>query len=187
MPRAAPPLAALVLAVAPLAAQGGGALFPGDTARAPAFPTAVSLSLIAGVTAGQRATRIYAPTPGTPDIACDSVTCRTEHSLTSALGLGARLQTGISPRMGFRVGFAYSAPKRKLRIPTASATLTETEHIAVLRAEAILLWRLKAQVPVYFGAGGTVTRYSPGAVAPQGGAGPDGASDVGAVILVGID
>src|SRR5262245_56829296 len=155
---------AALLLVALAGAGGRGwaqaPLFPGDSLPQPAFPTALTVSVLALLSGGQRATRLYAPTVGVPDIACDTLVCRTEHLLTGSLGVSARLQVAISPRMGVRVGVAYTSPKRKVRQPSARSTITGTEHLNGVRAEALLLWRLKRQVPVYFGAGAALARRS---------------------------
>lgn len=162
-------------------------LFPGDSAQAPAFPTAITLTALGVMAGGQRATRTYPATPGFPDVACDSVTCRTAHSLTGAVGLGARLQAPLGPRLGFRLGVSYSAPKRKVRTQGAGGTFIGAEHLTLIRGEALLLVRLKPQVPVYFGAGAAMARYTPGAVAPASTPGPGATTEFGGAILLGID
>ena len=176
MPRAAVAAALLLVAAAPAAAQVP--LFPGDRAQPPAFPTALSVWGLAGF-GGQRATRRFIDLAD-PD--CDTIPCKSEHRLTGSLGVGARFQTGLSPRMGLRFGVSFSAPSQKARLTEPTRQTRVGDKLSAARGEVLLLMRLKPQVPVYFGLGIALARFSPGPVFGQ-----DGATEVGAALAVGFD
>ena len=169
-----------------LAALGGGRavaqVFPGDQARPPAFPAAYSVFLFGGAQAN-RATRIYnVGSPDPQDAACDSIDCRTVHGFAKAPGLGIRLQVPATPLTGLRVGLSYARPHRRVETRDGSEVLTTNEPVDLLRAELLVLFRLKRQAPVYFGVGGTAGHYSPGPVRTQ-----NAAVEFGGTFVVGVD
>jgi hypothetical protein len=169
--------AALVLcsaAAAPSRAQA----FPGDSAVAPAFPTALTLSALAGF-GGLRATQTYIDSS---DIDCDSVPCVSKHDIGGSLGLAARVQASLGPRMGLRMSVSYGAPRRKVSRTEPTQQSRFADRVGVIRAEALLLFRLKPQVPVFFGAGLAMASFTPGPVFGQ-----DGTLEFGAALAVGFD
>jgi hypothetical protein len=169
------PLALLVtIVVAPAAAQ----VFPGDVAPPPAFPTALTVAPLAGF-GGSRATRRWTDITD-PD--CDTVPCASKHSVGGSLGLAARFQMRLSPRVGLRFGVSYSAPHQKVSQTEPTRQTRIGDRVSVTRGEAMLLFRLKRQVPVFFGAGLAMATFSPGPVFGQ-----DGAVEFGTVFVVGID
>ena len=170
-------LALLLLAglfAQPSAAQG----FPGDEPKSPGFPTALTLSLLAGF-GGHRATRHWIDIAD-PD--CDSIPCASEHRIGGSLGLAARFQMNLGPRTGLRFGASYSAPRQKISRTEPTRQTRIGDRVSVTRGEALLLFRLKPRVPVYFGAGLAMASFTPGPVFGQ-----DGAVEFGAMLVVGID
>ncbi|HXI34321.1 MAG TPA: hypothetical protein VNH63_09590 [Gemmatimonadales bacterium] len=175
------PRAALLLV---LAALCGGRIaaqaFPGEQAPQPAFPASLTLFAFGGFQAN-RVTRIYGP-PDPLDAACDSIDCRTLHGLAKAPGLGVRFQFAATPRTGLRLGLSYENPHRRSETRDGSLTLNANERVQLVRAEFLLLFRLKRDVPVFFGLGGTATHYSPGPVRTQ-----NAVTEIGGAFSVGVD
>lgn len=169
------------LEVAPVLAAAQA--FPGEAPRPPAFPTALSAWVMVGW-AGQRSTRTYRVGPlDPPDPACDTnFNCHTEHLLTGTPGLGARFQTSLTVRTGIRFGLSISGPKRKLGGRKGLTVAIDTARLNLLRGEALFLFRLKQHVPVFFGVGGALARFSPGPVRSQ-----DDVTEYGGALAVGYD
>jgi hypothetical protein len=173
--------AALLLVVAALCAGRIAAqAFPGEPAPPPAFPATFTFFVFGALQANQ-VTRIYGP-PDPLDAACDSVDCRTLHGLAKAPGLGVRFQFAATPRSGLRLGLSYEHPQRRSETRDGSQVLNAKEHVHLLRAELLLVFRLKRDVPVYFGLGGTAARYSPGPVETQ-----TAVTELGGAFVVGVD
>ena len=162
------------LSAAPAGAQG----FPGDPPSAPAFPASVTISALAGF-GGHRATQRYIDSS---DVDCDSLPCVSEHHVAGSLGLAARIQMSLSPRVGLRMGASYAAPRRKISRTEPTAQSRIGDRLSQIRGEALLLFRLRPHVPVFFGAGVTVASFTPGPVFGQ-----DGTLEIGAAFAVGFD
>jgi hypothetical protein len=172
--------ALLVILAAPLPAAAQG--FPGEAPRPPAFPATVSLYVLGGWT-GNRALRTYdvgVPNPNDP--ACDTIQCRTLHGLGGAGGVGGRVQVPVTRRIGLRFALEVAGPKPRTSTLNGNLVRIADDRITALRGEALFLFRLRPQAPMYFGAGGTVTRWTPGAIP-----GHEQATDVGAAIAAGYD
>lgn len=158
--------------------------FPGDEPRAPAFPVAVALHVQAGWN-GARALRTYGVgNPDPLDPACDSVAarCQTVHGLSGAAGVTVRLQLPLSQRVGLRAGLSYSGPKPRVELLDGSQVRIGSGGVKTLRGEALLLFRLKPRVPVFFGVGGALARQNPGPAPGQ-----DTGVEYGGVVAVGFD
>lgn len=169
-----------------LAALGGGRagaqVFPTEGPPRPAFPAIITVYALGG-SQGNRDTRIYdvgAPDP--LDAACDSVDCRTINGLAKAPGLGVRLQLAATPRTGVRVGLSYQHPHRRVETRDGSLVLTANEAVTLLRGELLMLFRLKREVPVYFGLGATAAHFSPGPARTQ-----NAVVEYGGAFVVGVD
>lgn len=176
---------ALLLA---LAALGGGRaaaqVFPNDQASRLAFPVTFTVFLFGGFQA-YRVTRIYnVGTPNPNDASCDSIAgdCRTVNGLAGSAGIGLRAQIPVTARSGVRVGVSYSRPRRRVSTRHGSVVAVPDESVRLLRADGLVLFRLKPQVPVYFGLGATLASYRPGPVSTQG-----PVTEVGGAFAVGID
>lgn len=150
-------------------------IFPGDVPQPPAFPTALTLSATGAFGADLRAFRDYA------DTLCFPQLCHRTFAVTGGLGLAARFQAPIGRRTGLRLGVVVSGPKRKLQSANGTQLLI-TDRLSLLRGEMLLMFRLKPQVPIYFGAGPTFARFSPGPVPGQ-----NDITEVGVAGVVGID
>ena len=169
-----------------LAALGGGRaaaqVFPGDQTPPPAFPATYSVFVFGGAQAN-RATRIYnVGSPDPQDAACDTIDCRTVHGFAKAPGLGVRLQLPATALTGVRLGLSYARPHRRVETRDGSQVLTTNEPVDLVRAELLVLFRLKRQAPVYFGVGGTAGHYSPGPVRTQ-----NAAVEFGGTLVIGVD
>jgi hypothetical protein len=177
--------AALLLAL--LALGGGRAaaqVFPNDQAPHPAFPVTFTAFLFAGFQAN-RVTRIYnVGTPDPNDASCDSIAadCRSVHGLAGAPGIGMRAQFPVTARSGIRLGVSASHPGRRVSTRDGSQVVVPDESVTLLRADLLVLFRLKPQVPVYFGFGGTLASYTPGPVRTQA-----PVTELGGAFAVGID
>jgi hypothetical protein len=178
--RAAPLLLLALLGGGRAAAQ----VFPSDQAPRAAFPATVTLYVFGGFQ-GARVTRIYnIGTPNPVDAACDSTAndCRTIHGLGGAPGIGVRGQVPLTMRTGLRLGISVSHPGRRVTTRDGSQVSVPDEKVLLLRAEGLILFRLKPQVPVYFGFGGSVASYSPGPVRAQ-----QAVTEVGGTFAIGVD
>jgi hypothetical protein len=171
-----------------LAALGGGRaaaqVFPNDQAPRPAFPATFTL-FVFGAFQGDRVTRVYnVGTPDPVDAACDSAAgdCRTVHGLAGAAGIGVRGQFPLTRRGGIRVGISASHPGRRVATRDGVLVAVPGEAVTLLRVDGLALFRLKPQVPVYFGFGGSIGLYSSGPVRNQ-----DPVSEAGAAFAVGVD
>ncbi len=177
--------AALLLMLAALAGGRAAAqVFPQDQAPRPAFPVTFTPFVFGGFQAA-RVTRIYnIGTPDPTDAACDSTAgdCRTIHGVAGTLGVGIRGQVPVTARTGLRVGFSVSHPSRRVSTRDGSQTALSGGKVTLLRAEGLVLFRLKPQVPVYFGLGATFASYSPGPVRAQ-----DPVGEVGGAFAIGVD
>ena len=175
-------LGALVLALAaPLPAAAAQGL-PGEPPRPPAFPATVSLYLL-GTWAGDRMDRLYGvgfPNPNDP--ACDTLQCRTTHGFAGAGGVGARIQVPVTPRIGLRFALQVAAPKPRIETYGGKVVRVDDDRVSALRGEALFLFRLRPQAPMYFGMGGTVGRWSPGTVDSV-----EAATEYGGAIAAGYD
>ncbi len=175
------PVAALLVAVG----AGGAAAqaFPGEARRPSSFPTAVYAYLLGGWT-GDRAIRTYNEGQPIPpdDPACDSLRCRTVLGAGSAPGAGLRFQVPVSRRAGVRAGLSIAIPRAEVRTLDGSQVALGGDRIAQMRAEVLLLFRIKPQAPVFFGLGGAFARSNPGLAPAQ-----DNSTDVGGVVTIGLD
>ena len=169
------PLALLVTIVG---APAGAQVFPGDTAPPPAFLTALTVAPLAGF-GGSRATRRWTDST---DIDCTSAPCESKHGVGGSVGLAARFQFGIGPRVGLRFGVSYSAPHQRVSRTEPTRQIRIADRVSVTRGEAMLLFRLKQQVPVFFGAGLAMASFTPGPVFGQ-----DQSVEFGTVLVVGLD
>jgi len=80
------------------------------------------------------------------------------------------------------VGASATHPGRRVSTRDGSQVVVPPENVTLLRVDGEVLFRLKSQVPVYFGLGATFASYSPGTVPNQG-----PVTEVGGVFAVGID
>jgi hypothetical protein len=178
-------VALLLLFAALLGGRAVAQVFPNDQAPRPAFPAAFTL-FVFGAVQGDRVTRIYnvGLPPDPLDAACDSAAgdCRTVHGLAGAAGIGVRGQFPLSARSGIRVGVSASHPGRRVATRDGVLVAVPGEAVTLLRVDGLALFRLKPQVPVYFGFGGSIGFYSAGPVRNQ-----DAVNEVGAAFAVGVD
>lgn len=167
-------------AVLVLAATGplAGQIFPGDAAQPPAFPTALSVWALVSL-GGQRATRSWVDISD-PD--CMTTPCASDVRIAGSLGVGARFQSVLGPRVGIRLGASYSRPRQKVLRTQPTHQTNIGDPLSVIRGEALLLFRLKRRVPVFFGAGLAMASFTPGPVPGQ-----DAAIEVGTAFAVGFD
>jgi len=177
--------AALLLVLGALGTGRAAAqVFPNDQAPRQAFPSAFTLFVFGGFQAS-RITRIYnVHAIDSTDVRCDPIAddCRTIHGLAGAPGIGMRAQFPVTARSGVRLGFSATHPARRMTTRDGSQVLVATENVTLLRLEGLLLFRLKPQVPVYFGLGATLASYTPGPVHDQG-----PVTELGGAFAVGID
>jgi hypothetical protein len=179
-----PRAALLLLLAALLGGRAGAQVFPNDQAPRPAFPSTVTL-FVFGSFQANRITRIYnVHTIDPVDARCDSIAddCRSVHGLAGSPGIGMRAQFPVTMRSGIRLGVSATHPGRRVATRDGSQVVVPPENVTLLRIDGEVLFRLKAQVPVYFGFGATVANYSPGAAQNQG-----PVTEVGGVFAVGID
>jgi hypothetical protein len=182
MARAAHVVAALAVGCAGVAGVVGAQAFPGEAPRTSSFPSSVSVFLLGGWT-GDRAIRTYDegfPNPNDP--ACDSIRCRTVLGASSAPGVGLRVQLPVSRGTGVRVGLSFAVPRAKIRTLSGTQVRLRGDRVAQVRAELLLLFRIKPRAPVFLGVGGAFTRYNPGLAPAQ-----DNATDAGGVVALGLD
>jgi hypothetical protein len=163
-----------------LAAAGPAAAqeMPGELPPPVAFPTTFTGLVFFG-SEGRRATRVFVD-PLVPG--CDSAPCSSDQDLSGAPGLGVRLQTAVASRAGIRFGAAIAWTHYKIVSANGGSEYSPPDRIRLLRAEAALLFRLKPEVPVYFGAGVAIGQFTPGVVLDQ----PD-VTEFGGVLIVGMD
>src|SRR6266567_3282350 len=171
-----------------LTALGGGRtaaqVFPNDQTPRAAFPATVTLFVFGGFE-GARVTRIYnIGTPNPVDAACDSTAndCRTIHGLGGASGIGVRGQVTLTMRTGLRLGITVAHPGRRVSTREGSQVSVPDESVLLLRAEGMVLFRLKPQVPVFFGLGVGAASDSPGPVRAQ-----EAVTEVGGMLAIGVD
>ena len=167
----------VVLTACALLCAGSAAaqIFPGDVPKPPAFPTAFSFAGTGAFGADLRAYRDYA------DTLCFPQLCHRQFAVTGGLGLAARFQVPVGRRTGLRAGVVVSGPKRKLQSANGNQFLV-TDKLSLIRGEIFLMFRLKPQVPIYFGAGPTFARFSPGPVPGQ-----SDITEMGVGGVIGID
>jgi hypothetical protein len=179
------PRAALLLLLAALCGGRAAAqVFPTDQAPRPAFPSTFTLFVFGGFQAN-RITRTYNKGVIDPtDARCDSIAddCRSIHGLAGSPGIGMRAQFPLTARSGIRVGVSATHPGRRMTTRDGSQVLVAPENVTLLRVDGLILFRLKPQVPVYFGLGATLASYTPGPVHDQG-----PVTELGGAFAVGID
>jgi len=170
------------VAIAAAIALGAGSqaahaqIFPGEGPAPTAFPSAFSFSLLAAFAGDLRVTHTYV------DSAAACLPCTILHSTTGTMGLAVRYQMPIGPRTGVRFGATISGPKRKRRDINANQVLVESTRLRLFRGEMLLMFKLKPQVPIYFGVGGSVASFSPGPLAGQ-----QDITELGGAAVIGVD
>lgn len=173
-------LALLLLLGVVVPAGASAQAFPGEAPPPPGFPTALSGWALAGWS-GRRATRTYSADPTINDPACDATKCERLYLVGAALGIGLRFQTSLTPRTGVRFGVSISRPGRKVGLRNGLSLAIDTT-LSAIRGEALLLFRLRRQAPVFFGLGAALARFSPGPVVNQG-----DLTEFGGAIAIGYD
>lgn len=172
---------AVIALTGPTATAAAAQQFPGDAPRLPAFPLTVGVFGSASWS-GDRAIRTYdvgQPTPGDP--ACDTLRCQTTLGAGSAAGIGARFQVPVSRIAGLRGGLSLAWPAPRIATLDGSQVRTGTARVTQVRGDLMLLFRVKAQAPVFFGIGAAFARCNPGL------AGQDQSTDVGGAAAIGYD
>jgi hypothetical protein len=176
--------AVLVLCAALCGGRAAAQVFPNDQAPRAAFPATFTLFVFGGFQAN-RITRTYNKGTIDPtDARCDSIAddCRSIHGLAGSPGIGMRAQFPVTARSGIRLGVSATHPGRRMSTRDGSQVLVAPENVTLLRVDGLILFRLKPQVPIYFGLGATLASYTPGTVHDQG-----PVTEVGAAFAVGID
>ncbi|HET7790768.1 MAG TPA: hypothetical protein VFK78_08235 [Gemmatimonadales bacterium] len=168
----------LLLALAALARPALAQEMPGEQPPPAAFPTSFTAFVFLG-SEGRRATRVFID-PLVPG--CDVNPCSSDQDLSGAPGLGARFQTSVASRAAFRLGVAIGWTHYKIISANGGSSFSPPDRVRLLRADGVLLFRLKPQVPVYFGLGAAIGEFSPGVVINQ----PD-VTEFGGVVVLGID
>lgn len=160
----------IAVVLAPGAGQGQ-VQTPREAPRA--FQRSVSLSLALGFH-GTRAESVDSIDPRCP--------CLFEHSVGNGPHAALRFEEPVTRRTALRLGLDVSAPTHRLDL-NGERERTSRSHSTALRGEAAILFRLKANVPVFFGLGGVFARFNPSAVELQGGQ----VDEVGGLITIGYD
>ncbi len=158
----------LMLAVSPLVAQVGAR----STRRA-----AFTFNVTPFVGLGFRGRRA-ASDPG--DGTCTTGRPCIDHKIGSGPAVGADLQLPLTGNFGLGVTGSISRPKQ---VVCVRGNCSSRETVTALRGAAMLLLRLKARVPVYFGFGAAMFRFDPGAVVGQN----DTETEYGGVLVIGYD
>lgn len=102
-----------------------------------------------------------------------------DHKIGSGPAVGADLQMPLTGNFGLGLTGSISRPSRVVCFGNCSSR----ETVTALRGSAMLLLRLKARVPVYFGFGAAMLRFDPGAVVGQ----DDMETEYGGVLVIGYD
>ncbi|MDH3497886.1 MAG: hypothetical protein OER21_14085 [Gemmatimonadota bacterium] len=167
--RVVPAALALLIGLAsvPLAAAQGQV----RRERPTAFPLQVVPFLSLGFGGGKRA--VEAPSSG-----CVGADCR-EYSYGSGPELGVQVQFPIASTVGLAATGAIGRPSR---VVCTQGTCNSPESVTAIRGNVLLLWRLKARAPVFFGIGPAVVRFDPAAATDQ-----PAVVEFGGVGVVGVD
>ncbi len=139
--------------------------------RPTAFPLQVVPFLSLGFGGGTRA--VEAPSSG-----CVGADCR-EYSYGSGPELGLQVQVPVAGTIGVAATGAIGRPSR---VVCTQGTCNSPESVTAIRGNVLLLWRLKARAPVFFGIGPAVARFDPAAATDQ-----PAVVEFGGVGVVGVD
>lgn len=139
--------------------------------RPTAFPTQLVPFLSLGFGGGTRAEE-------SPSSGCVGADCR-EYSYGSGPELGLQVQLPLAGTLGFGVTAALGRPSR---VVCTQGACNSPESVTAIRGNVLLLWRLKARAPVFFGIGPTAARFDPAAATDQ-----PAVVEFGGVGVVGID
>lgn len=164
-------LAVLVAVVAVPGVGQGQVRAPREAPKA--FQRSVSLTFALGFH-GNRAERVDTIDPRCP--------CTFEYSVSSGPHLSLRFEQPVTRRTAVRLGVDASAPGHRLD-RDGNRVGTFPSHSTSLRGEAAILFRLKANVPVFFGLGGVFARFNPSPVLEQAGK----VDEIGGLITIGYD
>lgn len=154
-------VAGLVLAVQPAVAQ--------VTGLRRASPQAFPLAVVPWASLGFNGTRVVEHDPlwEQPELA----TCPTrrgrdcfQYQLGDGPMVGADLQVPLPSTFGLQLSGAAGRPSRV--ICTRGQACSSIEDLTSVRASAMLLIRIKARAPIFFGLGGALHRVDPGPVLP---------------------
>jgi len=159
-----------------------------STAQAPlrqrptrAFRREVSLSLMLGFH-GIRAERLDSfSNPCT-----EEQPCTWSYGPAGGAHVAIRFQEPLTRQLGLRLGADVSAPT--LRVDRDGSEFARFDQRATaIRGEAVLLFRFKPGVPIFFGAGGTYAWWNPGPVTSQTGLTQEKGAEYGGILTVGYD
>lgn len=132
--------------------------------RPKAFPLAVTLSggpSWGGMRAGDRDTTVV------------------EHGIGSGPKVGLELQFPVVGTFGIGLAAQGGRPSRVLCNPTC----VSPDRLTTIHGAGLILWRFKAQAPIYFGFGPALSYIKPGAVSTQTSA----VTEIGGALVAGYD
>lgn len=146
-----------------------------------AFSRQFSLSFAFGFH-GTRQERIDTTSSG----CVPSLPCTRSYGPAGGAHLSLRYVEPITRQLGIRLGADISAPS--LRIDRDGSEFARLgNRSTAIRGEAILVFRFKPGVPVFFGAGGTYTWWNPGPTSIEAGTYQEAGAELGGILTIGYD
>ena len=173
--------AGVIMSVALLVPAAIAAQAPLRPRPTQAFTREVSLTLMLGFH-GTRAERVDTiSNPCTP-----LVPCTWSYGPANGAHVAIRLQEPLTRQLGLRLGADLSAPT--LRVDRDGSEFARfDQRSTAIRGEAVLLFRFKPAVPIFFGAGGTYAWWNPGPVTSQTGLAQEKGAEYGGIVTIGYD
>jgi len=176
MVRAAVTLLAAWLVPASIAAQA-----PLRQRPTRAFSRQVSVSFMLGFHGGRAELLDSASSGCEPELPCTR-----SYGPAGGAHVAVRYQEPLTRRLGLRLGADLSAPT--LRIDKDGSEFARlNQRSTAIRGEAVLLFRFKPAVPIFFGAGGTYAWWNPGPVAIETGVTQSSGAEYGGILAIGYD
>jgi hypothetical protein len=112
--------------------------------------------------------------------------CTRSYGPAGGAHLSLRYVEPLSRQLGLRVGADISAPQ--LRIDRDGSEFARLgNRSTAIRGEAVLVFRFKPGVPIFFGAGGTYTWWNPGPISVETGTAQDAGAELGGILTIGYD